>query len=59
MTFILPNVLITIDLNVFSEALKVHSRINNIVQKFPNHMILMTMIPTRKFGVSQREKIVE
>ena len=28
MTFILPECLITIDLNVFSEALKVHSRIN-------------------------------
>ena len=31
MTFILPNVLLQIDLNVLSEeALKVHSRINNI-----------------------------
>ena len=30
--FHLAECLITIDLNVFSEALKVHSRINNIVQ---------------------------
>ena len=34
MTLHLAECLIAIDLNVFSEALKVHSRINNIGQCF-------------------------